>query len=167
MPPWAHVGYCCKTNSLNLRGLKLWVTLILLIIWNLGRAQWRQPVCPTWGQLQEPSSWKAVCCNQLEACLLMSAEWWGLNGVRWPGQPQVFSPCGYLASWQDGGEAPRMGMEREKARWKKYLLPFMSSPGGHRRSLLLLSAHRGSHKILASVKESWKTSLVDGEVAMF
>lgn len=58
-------------------------------------------------------------------------------------------------------------MQRDKARWQQYLLPFMGLPGGHRRSLLLLSARQGSYKLLSGFKGSRKASLVDGGVAKF
>lgn len=78
-----------------------------------------------------------------------------LSQVRQPEHLQVSSPCGFLIRWWLGSkdEHPK----REKGRWKEYLLPFMTSPGGHRGSLLLLSARHESHNILPSFKGSRKT----------
>lgn len=78
-----------------------------------------------------------------------------LSQVRQPEHLQVSSPCDFLIRWWLGSkdEHPK----REKGRWKEYLLPFLASPGGHRGSLLLLSARHESHNILPSFKGSRKT----------
>lgn len=100
-------------------------------------------------------SWSSHPAGRLSAVsiwrLAHSCVWWLVRSslgqvARTPTRVVSMWLLGFLTKWwrDSEGEPPN----REKVRWEKYLLFFMMSPGGHRRSFLLLSAHHKSHKTL-------------------